>query len=313
LKRREPSAMKYGRIAGLDKPISRLVFGCATINTPPDAAIMLDAYFGHGGNAFDTSYGYGNPNGATERNLAAWIRARGVRDQVVVIEKGGNPPYVTPQGVEYEFTHGLERLEMDRVDLYVIHRDNEQVPIGEWVDLLNRHLRAGHMSAFGLSNFSIPRLEAFNAYAKQHNLATFSVVSNNFSLAQVKDVIWPGFHLVSSSVASSRAWFERTRTPLMPWSSQAQGFFARAAREKRDDPELVRCWYDDANFARFDRAQELARKHRVEPVNIALAYVLCQPFPTFPIIGPRRPAEVASCMRALKIELSLAELAWLAG
>jgi hypothetical protein len=61
------------------------------------------------------------------------------------------------------------------------------------------------MSAFGLSNFSIPRLEAFNAYAKQHDLATFSVVSNNFSLAQVKDIIWPGFHLVSSSDASSRA------------------------------------------------------------------------------------------------------------
>ena len=80
-----------------------------------------------------------------------------------------------------------------------------------------------------------------------------------------------------------------------------------------DDAELVRCWYDDANFARLDRAQELARKHGVEPVNIALAYVLCQPFPTFPIIGPRRPAEVASCVRALKIELVPDELRWLAG
>ena len=100
---------------------------------------------------------------------------------------------------------------------------------------------------------------------------------------------------------------------MLPWSSQSQGFLRRGARDRRDDAELVRIWYDDVNFARLDRATELARRRGVEPLNVALAYVLCQPFPTFPIIGPRRPAEVSSCVRAMGIELAQEELTWLDG
>ena len=54
----------------------------------------------------------------------------------------------------------------------------------------------------------------------------------------------------------------------------------RAAPDKTDDPELVRCWYADDNFKRLARVNELATKRNVLPINIALAYVLNQPFPS---------------------------------
>ena len=100
--------------------------------------------------------------------------------------------------------------------------------------------------------------------------------------------------------------------PLLPWSSQARGFFTdRAGRDRRDDPEIVRCWYSDANFLRRDRAYELAARKGVEPINIALAWVLQQPFPTFPMIGPRRHRELWSCLQALALELTPTEMKWL--
>ena len=79
----------------------------------------------------------------------------------------------------------------------------------------------------------------------------------------------------------------------------------------RDDSSLVSSWYSEENFERQARAVELAEKYNVEPINIALAWVLCQPFPTFPLIGPRHIAETRSCMRALGIELSEQEMSYL--
>lgn len=304
--------MRHGRIPGLDKPLSRLVFGCDSNNTPAETKPLLDCYFELGGNAFDTSYAYGNPNGAPERNLGQWIKDRGVREQVVVIEKGANFERGNPEGLTYELVHGLERLQMDYADIYMIHRDNEQVPIGEWVDVLNQELRAGRMRVFGLSNFSIPRLTAFREYALKHTLKSFSVVSNQLSLARVLAPLWEGMQLVSSSDAASRAWFAETQTPLLPWSSQARGFFTeRACRGNNSNAEFNRCWYSEDNFRRKERAEELAQKRGVEPINIALAWVLCQPFPVFPLIGPKQPAEVRSSLAALEVTLSQREMQWL--
>jgi aryl-alcohol dehydrogenase-like predicted oxidoreductase len=99
----------------------------------------------------------------------------------------------------------------------------------------------------------------------------------------------------------------------MPWSSQARGFFVDglAAPDKRDDKELVRCWYSDDNFQRLQRAQELAKKKGVLTINIALAYVLSQPFPTFPLIGPRSLHELLTSLPALDINLTEQEVKWL--
>src|SRR5215468_3052974 len=98
----------------------------------------------------------------------------------------------------------------------------------------------------------------------------------------------------------------------MPWSSQARGFFLpHIHRGFSGDEEVVRCWFSDDNFQRRDRAVELAKKRGVEPINIALAYVLHQPFPTFPLIGPRQLSETRTSMAGLGVELSGEQVRWL--
>ena len=310
LARRADAPMRYGILSGLDKQVSRLIMGAMTNNTMPDTAILFDTYFELGGNTFDTSHAYGN-KGACERNLGQWIRNRGIRDQVVVIEKAGNWHNGNPEGMAKEFLDGLDRLQMDSADIFMLHRDNLEVPIGEWVDAMNELLRARKMTCYGLSNFAPERLDAFTAYAQRTGQATFVAVSNNFSLARMIDPIWDQY-LVSSSDAESRAWFARTGTPLFAWSSQARNFFTPlAGRGIGDDAELVRCWYSEDNFQRKERAERLAAEKGVQPIQIALAYVLCQPFPTYPLIGAKRPAEVHSSIAALSISLTPEELAWL--
>jgi aryl-alcohol dehydrogenase-like predicted oxidoreductase len=100
--------------------------------------------------------------------------------------------------------------------------------------------------------------------------------------------------------------------PLLPWSSQARGFFTdRAGPDKTSDKELVRCWYSEDNFLRRDRAVELAEKMGVQPIAIALAYVLNQPFPTFPLIGPRQLSETRTSLPGLDVQLTPKQVKWL--
>ena len=307
---RPSTKMKYGNIAGLKKTVSRVIMGCDSNNTMPDTAILFDDFFERGGNAFDTSFAYGDPNGAPERNLGQWIRNRGIRDKVVVIEKGANPPHATPDGLTRELLAGLERLQMDCVDIYMIHRDNSDVPIGEWVDVLNEHWRAGRMKIFGVSNFTLPRVQAAMEYARQKGLESFRVISNQFSLARMLAPVWD--LCVSANDPAFISWLNETQLPLLPWSSQARGFFTRrASRENTSSEEFNRCWYSDANFERKERANELASKKGVLPIHIALAYVLHQPFPTFPLIGPKQIAETRSSLEAFDVELTADERIWL--
>ena len=122
--------------------------------------------------------------------------------------------------------------------------------------------------------------------------------------------VWKG--CIAASDAHSRAWLTNHRMALMPWSSQARGFFTGRARpDDTSDEELVRSWYSGDNFLRLERANEFARKRGVLPITIALAYVLSQPFPTFPLIGPRALSETRTSFPALAIELTPNERRWL--
>ncbi len=306
--RPENNFMKYGEIAGVGKPLSRLVMGADNQIDIRRASVMFDDYFERGGNCFDTAHYYFG--GKSERTLGWWVRSRGVRDEVVILDKGAHSPHCYPEYVTQNLIESLERLQMDYVDIYMLHRDNPEVPVGEFVDVLNEHHRAGRIRAFGGSNWTIQRVEAANEYARRHGLVGFSAISNNLSLARMVSPFWEG--VVSSSDAESRAWFTRTQMPLMPWSSQARGFFTgRIPKEYPAVDESIRAWHSEDNFERRERVFQLARERGILPVSIVLAYVLCQPFPTFPLIGPRTLEETRTSFLALDLQLTPTELHWL--
>ncbi len=298
LRKRPDAPMRYGTIPGLDLPVSRLVLGCDNQRTMPHATALFDDFFERGGNAFDTAWIYGG--GSRSNCLGRWVQQRGIRSQVAVIVKGAHTPFCTPEHLDRQFRESLERLQFGHADLYIMHRDNPAVPVGEFVDVLNEHHRAGRVKAFGGSNWTLERLQEAEAYAEKKGLRKFTCVSNNFSLARMVSPVWDG--CISAADPAFKKWMAETGIALLAWSSQARGFFTdRAHPDKRDDAEMVRCWYSDDNFQRRERAIELARQKGVEPINIALAYVLAQPFSTFALVGPRYISETVSTCRGLSV------------
>ncbi len=255
---REDATMEYGSIEGVDKPVSRLVMGVRQPDLPP-------ARGGHVGRLLRARRQCVRL--APTSTAAADARRRwasGSRTATSATRSSSSTRAPTrrmcfPDKLTEQLLISLDRLQMDYVDIYMMHRDNLDVPVGEFVDVLNEHKRAGRMLAFGVSNWTSDRVQAFNDYAARKGLTGFAAVSNNFSLARMVEAPWKG--CLSSSDAESRAWFTKTQTPLMPWSSQARGFFTGRARpDDLSDSELVRCWYAEDNFRRQQRAQELAKK-----------------------------------------------------
>jgi Predicted oxidoreductases (related to aryl-alcohol dehydrogenases) len=137
-------------------------------------------------------------------------------------------------------------------------------------------------------------------------------LSNNFALAEMLEPIWPG--CVTASTPDFKQWLIDRQVTNFSWSSQGRGFFTdRAGRDKRDSEELVRCWYNEQNFGRRDRAIELAQQLGKSPIHVALAYVLAQPFPSVPLIGPRTLEELDDSLKALDIKLTPEQVSWLEG
>jgi len=298
--------MQYATIPGVSTPSSRLILGVDNQQLPEHAA-MFDRWFEAGGRSFDTGWIYGG--GACQKLLGEWMEHTGVRDEVVIIDKVAHTPDCTPDAVVPQLHDCLERLHSDHIDLLLLHRDNVDVPAGEFVSVLEECRQTGLISAYGGSNWTTSRVEEANAFAEGVGAPPFAAISNNLSLARMVEVVWAGCQTMSEA---DRTWASQTQTAVLPWSSQGRGFFTElAGPTKTDNEELVRVWYREDNFTRKERAARLAAERGVAEINIALAWVLAQPFPTFPLIGPRTAGELASSLVALDVELSSAEVVWL--
>ena len=308
LKQRPDHAMKYGRIDGVDKQVSKFFMGCDNQRNYASGAMMWDQWIEAGGNAFDTAFVYGG--GKIETLLGHWLRDRGNRDEVVITVKGAHTPYCNPDDLTRQLHTSLDRLGIERADVYLMHRDNLDIPVGEFVDVLNEHYDAGRIGPFGGSNWSLQRIQQANEYAAKHGKRPMTALSDNLALARMMKPVWDG--ALSVSDPDSRDWLERTQTTNLAWSSSARGYFADPERRSpAHGRSLDESWDSADNRDRRDRAVELADKRGVSAHNIAVAWVLSQPFPSFALIGPRTPEELTTSLPALEIELTPDEIRWL--
>ena len=299
-------------ISGLKRPVTKLILGSMMLSEErmTDSAELLDAYVSSGGNAIDTAHVYG-PSGATA--LGRWMRDRGNRSGLVLIGKGAHPnelgPRVRPEAMEQDLNESLDRLQTDYVDIYMLHRADPDKSVGYILESLNALLESKRCLALGASIWQVARIAEANAYAAAHGLTGFACNSPNLSLAKPNEPRWEG---CVSAGEEDIAWHERSRLPLLSWSSQAGGFFTgRFSPDLREDAEAVRVYYSDANWERLRRARLLAQRKGCDPNQIALAYVLHQRYPACAIIGPSNPSELRSSLPGLEVSLTEQEAEWL--
>jgi len=306
--------MKFIEYPALPRRLPAAVLGTMHFNPSTQGGdfALLDAYVAAGGDALDTAHVYGA--GASERVIGHWLKAQGNRKSVTLVTKGCHPkgdgnPRVTPEAIREDISESLDRLLTGYADIWLFHRDDPAVPVGELVDALNTGIRNGMIHAAGASNWTIARIREANDYAAKRGLAGFCLSSVNLSLAVPQVQVWPG---CLSAGKEDLEWHEKAGFPLLAWSPQARGLFNE--RYERGTPwsdELKRLFGYPGSFARLERARVMAREKSATSNRIALAWVLSRPFPVSAVIGPRNKEQMADSLEAMDLRLSPREMEWL--
>lgn len=316
--------MDYLKINGLDKPVSTVFYGTAWI-TPAvkkDADEALARYISMGGNVLDTGRFY--TGGKSEDYLKVWIKENPeLRKKVVLTSKachhyvdGNNIHFpenqrVTPEHIKEDLHFSLEKLGVDHFDIYMLHRDNPEVPVEPLFDTLEKYRKEGKIKVYGVSNWSIERIQKAQQYCKSKGYQGISVNSYAYSLATVLKPRWERTVYGSDEYAR---WCSDNDIVTLAWASQGNGFFGNYPFPKgtRVTQDFVDAYATLDNFEKFRRAKELADERGVSITNIAFAYIFNQNLKMVGIIGSRNVREFMETLVGSEITLSQDEVDYLA-
>lgn len=307
------------------KQYSRLVYGTgnhAIMGEDEGAATACtDLAWEHGFTIFDTAHAYGN----AEQNIGKWLTRRGHRDEMILFDKGCNPgqkgseDIMSPELIRRQNEQSLDRLQTDYVDFYVLHRDEPGYPVEKIIDVLNELKGEGKICRFGVSNWSLRRLQEANEYAESNGLEGFSVYSPAYSLAVLSGDPWGrSVSLSGRENADARKWCEENHMPVFPYSALARGFLSGKFRTDGEKPIGECLWwapiaeYDTTeNRERLSRAEKMADEKGAAVSQIALAWLLHQPLAVYPIVSPSSDIHMEETCGALEVHLTEEECRWL--
>lgn len=302
-------------IPGLAQPVARIALGTTNMSpaTRDRSFALLDAFVELGGSLIDTAARYGE--GASETVIGEWLRSRpDAATRVLLLTKAGHPDPATWRGrinareLREDLEASLERLGRDRVDVWLVHRDDPSIPAGEIVDLLGEQAAAGRTRAIGVSNWALPRLREAVAWATANGRPGPALSSEYLGLADPDHFPWAD--CVGARDGETLAWHEATGIPLLAWSSQSGGWFAPGFDATA--PDDIRAAYETpANRARRDRVARFGEARLLTGPQVALAWTLSAPSAPIAVAGARDPAGLAAAFEALHAPLTPAERAWL--
>ena len=314
--------MDYVSLGTTGLKVSRLCLGMMTYGSPNWRDWILPEEQGrefvkraleHGINFFDTADVYSR--GASEEILGRSLKAFARRDQVVIATKayyamgeGPNDRGLSRKHLFDAIDASLTRLGVDCVDLYQVHRWDADTPLEETARALNDIVQAGKARYIGASSMYAWQFAKALALADRYGWVRFVSMQNHYNLVYREE--------------------EREMLPLcrmegvgvILWSPLARGFLAgnRQPREHwgetrraKSDDFAYRLYYAESEFRIVDRVVEVARKHRVSPAQIALAWILNQPGITSPIVGASTMEQLDEAVAALDIALETDECAFL--
>ncbi|MHB8625875.1 MAG: aldo/keto reductase [Aggregatilineales bacterium] len=310
--------MDYVRLGQTGLKVSRLCLGMMTYGTPKWREWVLDEDASRpfvkraleaGINFFDTADVYSI--GVSEEVTGRAIRDFAKRDEVVIATKvngimgpGQNQRGLSRKHIMEAIDNSLRRLGTDYVDLYQIHRWDDETPIEETLEALNDVVRAGKALYIGASSMYAWQFATALHLSERHGWTRFVSMQNHYNLVYREE--------------------EREMIPLcqaegiavIPWSPLARGFLAgnrtksrqdETARSRTDD-FAHRMYYEDSDFAVLDCVTKVAERHSVKPAQIALAWMLHRPGITVPIIGASKMYQLDEALAALEIKLSSADM-----
>ena len=310
-----------GNLPNTIKTASRIFFGTANppVSTDEKTAYdLLDSVLDSGINAFDCARSYGK----AEEVLGKWIESRKCRDEVIILSKCGDVKEgrvsVNRNVIMEQLNQSLEALRTASIDIYLLHRDDPNTPVEEFIDTLNKAKESGKKKDFGVSNWTHQRIETANRYAKSKGMTGFQVSSPNYGLAlQVQD-LWGGGCVSISGDRAACSWYAGNQMPVIAYSSLGRGFFS--GKFKAGDYEGARRYLDtfaqkgylcEENMLRLQRAEELAVKYGVSVSEIAMRYVFSNEMNIFAVVSTTSPERLQMNINAANNPLSAEDVSYL--
>ena len=274
---------------------------------------ILDAYVELGGNFLDTARVYGDFAGGvcgiSERAVGNWLAARRNREQIIVGTKGGHPELsamnvgrLDRENLSDDIRRSLDDLMVDQVDIYWLHRDDVSRPVGEILETLNGFLQAGYTRFIGVSNWTTARIREANAYAAAHGMMGFCANQPQFSLARQEVMTDPTLYQMDREMYEFHV---ETGMPCVSFSSQAKGFFIKLHDGAKISDGAKRRFDSPGNRAIYARLLALSEETGYSVGALSLAYLTCNRFDIFPIVGVSRLSQVEFLREAGDARISL--------
>ena len=269
---------------------------------------VLDAYVAAGGNFIDTADIYGARGegpGSSERIIGRWMAARQNRDRLVIATKVRFAPGV--EGLARDTIHraiaaSLERLGIERVDLYYAHGDDPNTPLQETLGAFAELIDQGLISHAAASNYAPARLREAIELGRREGLAAYVALQPNYNLME-RD-------------------YERELMPIcreaglacVPYYGLARGFLTGKYRPGGPDVQSQRsagvreAYFNDRGFAVLEALDEVASANDTSVAAVSLAWLRSRPTVVAPIASATTPDQLAELIPATNVELREDEL-----
>ncbi|MFC6040852.1 aldo/keto reductase [Paenisporosarcina macmurdoensis] len=277
--------MAFGR--WIDEKASVQIF-----DTALDVGINLIDTANFYGKGQDEQFLYGT--GESEEIIGRALKGR--RDKVVLATKVGlpmgkdiNDAGLSKFHIMREVENSLQRLQTDYIDLYQVHRFDDQTPLEETLSTLTSLVNQGKVRYIGCSNYAAWQIAKANGISNLHGLEHFVSSQSQYNLLsrELEEEVVP--YCVSEKVG------------LLVYSPMARGMLSGKYTSHNDVPEgsraargekLIQNYFKDENFGRVEAYKQVAVEHDVNLSQFSLAWILNQPAVTSAIIGASKPHHV---------------------
>ncbi|MFI7068631.1 aldo/keto reductase [Kribbella sp. NPDC050124] len=312
------------RTIGNRREVSALCLGAMNFGSttdPETAFAILDRFVEAGGTFIDTSNNYNQwhgRGGESEELLGRWMKSRGNRDELVIATKvgakstrPGSPDDEHWEGlsataIESAVKGSLDRLGVDRIDLYYAHIDDRRTPLEETVATFGRLAAEGVVDLIGCSNTTSWRLDRARQLAANQGVAQYSVVQQHHTYLWPNPPALQGIerlgspHYTHAGLEHLDYLTEHPEMALVAYSPLLSGSYAHLNRPF----PASRGYAHPTAYTRFETLRHLSQSLNATPNQLVLSWLLHHPQPLIPLFGASTLPQLEEALTATTLALT---------
>ena len=308
--------MEYIQLGKSDLKVSKLCLGCMSFGkvtekrpwvlNQEETDAMIKRALDLGINFFDTANTYGDGSSETfiGNSFKKFVKDR--KDIIVATKVYNNEGKLSKEAILREIDGSLKRLQMDYVDLYIIHRWDYDHPIEETMETLNELVKSKKVRYLGCSALFPYQLYKANAIARKNGWAEFISIQNHYNL------------IYREEEREMIQLLEEENIVMTPYSPLAAGRVCRLYTDEKtkrssNDPGNVKKYEHakDIDIPVIKRIKEVADKMKVTMAQVSLDWLLSKPLVVSPVIGCTKISQLEELVQVFKIKLSNEDIKYL--